>query len=63
MYAAIDRNPENGCEIQDAVYGKSGIIMKIKLVKTAVEEEAIGHCVNAHGTLHGTKSINLCTHK
>ena len=28
---AIDRNPENGCEIQNAADGVSGIIMRLKL--------------------------------
>ena len=35
MYVAIDRNHENGCEIQNAFCGRSSIMMRIKLVKTA----------------------------
>jgi Transposase IS4 len=35
MYVAMDRKPEDGCEIQDACCGKSAILMQIKLVKTA----------------------------
>ena len=38
QYIAIDRNPENGCEIQNATDGVSGIIMQLKLVKTYYEE-------------------------
>jgi len=41
MYVAIDRKPEDGCEIQDSCCGKSNIMMRLKLVKTATEEEAL----------------------
>jgi len=39
-YVAIDRKPEDGCEIQDSCCGKSNIVMRLKLVKSATEEEA-----------------------
>ena len=32
-YVAIDRKPENGCEIQDYCCGVSGIMMGLKVVK------------------------------
>ena len=35
MYVAMDRKPEDGCEIQNACCGKSGIMMQLWLVKTA----------------------------
>ena len=35
MYVAIDHKPENGCEIQSACCGKSGIMMSLKLIKMA----------------------------
>ena len=38
MYIAIDRKPENGCEIQDACCGKSQVMISIKIVTTAEEE-------------------------
>ena len=38
MYVAIDRKPENGCEIQNACDGQSGIMMRLKIVKTAAAE-------------------------
>ena len=41
MYIAIDRKPENGCEIQDACCGRSGIMMQLKSVKSAKESKAI----------------------
>ena len=37
IYVAIDRKPENGCEIQNAVDGKSGIMLRLRLVTTAEE--------------------------
>ena len=39
MYVAIDRKPENGCEIQTAACGRSGIVIRLKLVKNSEEED------------------------
>jgi hypothetical protein len=36
---AIDRKPDNGCEIQDAACGESGVIKRLKVVKA--EEDGI----------------------
>jgi hypothetical protein len=53
QYIAIDRKPKFGCEIQNSCCGRSGIMMRLKLVKTMEEQ-------NAHiepgddGLLHGT---------
>jgi Transposase IS4 len=33
-YIAIDRKPENGCEIQNTACGRSGIILRLQLVTT-----------------------------
>lgn len=64
MYVAIDRKPENGCEIQCASCGKSGIMIRLKLVKTAEEEArhislmdeaATGEVMSDQGLLHGAK--------
>jgi len=53
-YVAIDRNPENGCEIQDSCCGINGIMTRLKVVKqeddytdTELDEEfsSIGHGV------------------
>jgi hypothetical protein len=38
-YLAIDREPENDCEIQNACCGRRGIMMALHLVKGPVEEE------------------------
>ena len=37
MYVAMERKPDNGCEIQNSACGTSGIMMRLKLVKTADE--------------------------
>ena len=57
MYVEIDRKPENGCEIQNAACGKSGIMISIRLVKTKVEEEANSIAEDERGMLHGTKVL------
>ena len=38
-FVAMDRKPDNGCEIQNSCDGRSGIMLRVKLVKTATEEE------------------------
>jgi len=38
MYVAIDRKPENGCEIQNAACGRSGIMLRLHLVTTAADQ-------------------------
>jgi Transposase IS4 len=38
-YLAIDRKPDNGCEIQDAACGESGVIIRLKIV--TAEEDGI----------------------
>jgi len=47
-YVAIDQKPEDGCEIQDSCCGRSNIMMRLKLFKSATEEEALrwvrSHC-------------------
>ena len=53
MYMAIDRKPENGCEIQNAACGSSGVMLRLKLVKTA-EEEGANIEEGGDGLLHGT---------
>jgi hypothetical protein len=40
MYVAKERKPDNGCEIQNSACGKSGIMMRLKLVKTTDENRA-----------------------
>jgi len=40
MHVAIDRKPENGCEIQDSCCAKSNVMLRLKIVKSATETEA-----------------------
>ena len=55
QYIAIDRKPEDGCEIQNAADGVTGIMMRLKLVKTSGEE---AECVEHDGNLnHGTNVL------
>ena len=35
MYVEIDRKPENGAEIQNSACGQSGIMMRLRIVKSA----------------------------
>jgi hypothetical protein len=56
MYVAIDRKPENGCEIQDACCGVTGIMIRLKVVKSKNEQEE----QQENGTedmLHGTQVL------
>ena len=57
MYVAIERKPENGCEIQDAACGKSGIMIRILLVKTTIEVAANSIHEDDNGRLHGTNVL------
>uniref|UniRef100_A0A7S1V4R2 PiggyBac transposable element-derived protein domain-containing protein n=1 Tax=Grammatophora oceanica TaxID=210454 RepID=A0A7S1V4R2_9STRA len=52
IYIAIDRMPENCCEIQNAACGELGIMLQLRLVKTA-EEEATHAEENQEGLIHG----------
>ena len=54
MYIAIDRKPVDGCEIQNVCCGRSQIMMQLKIVETAEEENA-NQEVHEDGQLHGTK--------
>lgn len=53
MYVAIDRKPKNGCKIQNSACGKSGVMLCLKLVKTA-KEEATTRTEEHEDLLHGT---------
>jgi Transposase IS4 len=59
-YVAIDRKPENGCEIQTAACGISGVMIRLKLVKSAEEmlhtQEPVAPDNNEE-LLHGTKVL------
>ena len=57
MYIAIDRKPENGCEIQNSACGRSGVMLRLKLVKTAEECETEHANTADDGLLHGTRVL------
>lgn len=53
MYVAIERKPENGCEIQNAACARSGIMLNLKVVTTAQHQRESD--TGEEGTLtHGT---------
>ena len=49
---AIDRKPENGCEVQNCACGATGVMLQLRLVKT-VEEENANLVEEDGGLLHG----------
>jgi len=53
MYVAIDRKPENGCEIQNAACSRSGLMLQLSIVTTAEhrQQTATG---DDDGLPHGT---------
>ena len=53
IYIAIDRKPENGCEIQNSACSESGIMLRLLLLKS--EEDSHLHTQeNNEGLQHGT---------
>ena len=58
MYVVIDRKPENGCEIQNIACGHSGVMIRLKVVKTAEEEDASA-VTDDDGNNHGTNVLKL----
>ena len=58
MYVVIDRKPENGCEIQNAACGRSGVMIQLKVVKTAEEENASA-VTDDDGNNHGTNVLRF----
>lgn len=41
MYVAMDRKPEDGCEIQSFACGVSGVMCRLKIVKSTEEEDRL----------------------
>lgn len=52
MYVAINRKPENGCEIQNAACARSGIMLNLSVVVTAEHHQA-GAADEDAGLPHG----------
>jgi len=57
MYFSIDRKPENGCEIQNAACGRSGIMLRLHLVTTAADQHAHLSADDSR-LLHGTAVLH-----
>ncbi len=58
QYVAIDRKPENGCEIQNSACGRSGVMLRLKLVKGVdLAGDNDDDAPNKDGLLHGTKVL------
>ena len=59
QYVAIDRKPENGCKIQNAACGRSGVMLRLKLVKGVdlSGEDDDGIEGNENSLLHGTNVL------
>ena len=58
MDVVIDRKPENGCEIQNAACGHCGVMIRLKVVKTAEEENASAVTEDG-GNNHGTNVLKF----
>ena len=56
MYIAINRKPENGCEIQNSACSESGVMLRLLLVVS--EEDSHLHTQeNNEGLQHGTAAL------
>lgn len=56
QYVTMDRNPNNGCEIQNSACRESGVMLHLKLVETA-ENEATHVEEEEDGLLLGTRVL------
>jgi hypothetical protein len=56
MYVSMDRKPDSGCEIQNSACGESGVMLHLKIAKTAEEEDHHSR-MDDTGLLHGTSVL------
>ena len=50
-YVALDRKPENGCELKSACCGESGIMLRLEVTRSAVETRVLPYeSEQQHGT-------------
>ena len=60
MYIAVDRKPENGCDTHNSACGKSGVMLRLIIVKSA-EDSDLQILENDEGIAHGTSILKyLC---
>ena len=57
MYIAIERKPDNGCQVQDTACGRSKIMVRLKLAKTSTEEVADSIAEDNQGHLHSREVL------
>ena len=57
MYIAIDQKPESDCETQNSACGRSGVMLRLRLVKTTEKRESKHANADDDGLLHGTQII------
>ena len=55
MYVAMDKKPENGAEIRNAACGWSGVMMRLRIMKSENNEEE--HQDDEDNLPHGTKVL------
>ena len=55
MYVAIDKKPENGVDIHNSAWVRSGIMMRLRIVKYAKNEEEQQE--DRDNLPHGTKVL------
>ena len=62
-YRAIDRKPENGCEIKSSACGRSGIMLRLEIVKSPQEDAQNDQDAGmSHGTAVTSRLIAPWTH-
>ena len=57
-YVAIDRKPENDCDIQDSCCGVSGIMIRLKVVKQEGDYSDTESDEDSSSIGHGVKVLN-----
>ena len=57
QYTSINQKPEDECEIPNVADGKYGIMMRLRVVKTSMEEERANYNEEQVGLNHGTKIL------
>jgi len=57
-YISMDRKPEDGCEIQDAACGRSGVMLQLRVVKDPADEPELAPTPNESPDLpHGGRVL------
>ena len=57
-YVALDRKPESGCELKTAACGKSGILIRIEIVRASDDSEAEGSLGISHGSANCKRLVS-----